>query len=760
MKNILIFSGTTEGRKLSELLCENEISHIVSVATEYGRQVCNENSYARIIKGRMDLEMMKKFLSEENIDLVIDATHPYAKEVTVNIKNAVSSLDNAHIKYMRYVRDIQKSGLLKNMNNIDSDIYGNINHEDDRASDTNYNKFNVCFFSSSEECEKALKERAGDIKGNILLTTGSKELSVFCTDEDIRKRLIARVLPGAESIALCEENGLSGRQIIAMQGPFSEDMNAAIIRQYDISCMVTKQSGANGGFEEKLMAAKNEGIPVYVIGCPVDETGHTLEEILSEIGISYSDINTEKNIVADSDESIEDNKCVDENTHMNIRLIGVGMGAEKTLTVEAKHFIESSDIILGAERIIAPFEAKIEKKPYYLAKDIIPYLKKTNGQNISILLSGDSGFYSGCEKLYKALQEAVEEGSLNANIEIIPGISSVSYLASKLGQSWSDAKILSIHGRRDVTAWKGELKYTVRHNYKTFILLSGVKNLNDIIGILKNDGLENCRLFAGYQMSYDNEKIIEIDILEAGDITDRGTSSESNIAHSNYIDANDKIKKVKTDEVNALEDGLYTCLIINPEYKDISFSSYIADSEFERGNVPMTKEEIRSLSIAKLNLDENSVVYDIGSGTGSIAVQIGSMSDKIKVYAIERKKEAVDLIRKNCEKFDIDNVEIIEGFAPECLEGLVAPTHAFIGGSGGHMKEILTKLFEKNPHMSVVINAVSTETMQQCMELEKVFKLWDFSMVQLAVTRLNHVGEHHLLKSENPIWICSFKFTI
>ena len=105
-------------------------------------------------------------------------------------------------------------------------------------------------------------------------------------------------------------------------------------------------------------------------------------------------------------------------------------------------------------------------------------------------------------------------------------------------------------------------------------------------------------------------------------------------------------------------------------------------------------------------------------------------------------------------------MEIIEDLAPECLEGLATPTHAFIGGSGGHMKEILTKLYEMNPHMTVVINAVSTETMHQCMELEKEFKLCDFSMVQLAITRLNHVGEHHLLKSENPIWICSFKFTI
>ena len=719
MKNILIFSGTTEGRKLSELLCENKISHIVSVATEYGRQVCNENPYARIINGRMDLETMKKYLTEENIDIVIDATHPYAQEVTENIKNAVKSMDNAHIKYMRYARDIQNSRLLKNMNNIDSDSYGNINHKDDREKDTNYNGYIVRYFSSSEECAEALKDRAGDIKGNILLTTGSKELSVFCADEDIRKRLIARVLPGAESIALCEENGLSGRQIIAMQGPFSIDMNTAIIRQYDISCMVTKQSGANGGFEEKLMAAKNEGIPVYVIGCPVNEVGNTLEEILSEIGISKL------------------------GTHMNIKLIGIGMGLENTLTVEAKQFIEDSDIILGAERVIAPFDARIEKKPYYLAKDIIPYLKKANGQNISILFSGDSGFYSGCEKLYKALQEAVIDGDLKADIEILSGISSVSYLASRLGQSWNDAKILSIHGRQDVTDWKGELKYAIRHNYKTFILLSGVKNLNDIIVILKNDGLEKCRLFAGYQMSYDEEKIIEIDISE-----------------KDSIGANDRIKLFNSDEITDMYDGLYTCLIINPDYNDISFSSYITDSEFERGNVPMTKEEVRSLSIAKLGLDENSVVYDIGSGTGSIAVQIANMSDKIKVYAIERKKEAVDLIRKNCEKFDIDNVEIIEGFAPECLEGLAAPTHAFIGGSGGHMKEILTKLFEKNPHMSVVINAVSTETMQQCMELEKVFKLWDFSMVQLAVTRLNHVGEHHLLKSENPIWICSFKFTI
>lgn len=696
MKNIMIFSGTTEGRTLSLLLSENKINHIVSVATDYGEKLGETSSFAVIKKGRMDEADMEVFFDEKKLDVVIDATHPYAKEVTENIKEASKKTG---VKYMRYVR--------------------NTDYENKQIEKIRY-------FKSVEECVFALSKS----KGNILLTTGSKELSAFCEDEKIKERIIARVLPGIESIKLCEENGLSGKQIIAMQGPFSYEMNMSMIKQFDIKYMVTKQSGRIGGFDEKYLAAKDAGIELLVIGLSENEKGNSLKEICDELGIK--DINPSKK------ESI-----------MNIALIGCGMGSKRFLTNAASEFIDEADIILGAERLIEPYMARVEKKPYYLADDIIPYLESKqqdsgNMLKVAVLFSGDTGFYSGADKLSKALNKACDDGSINADIKIIPGISSVSYLASKLGESWNNSRIMSIHGRKVNENLQKEIKEAVMTGFKSYILLSDKKQLLELLNFLKENGLLQCEIYAGYQMSYDEENIIKIDMAAYDE----------------------------TETEKELKDGLYTCLIknnfvsdVDSKYdknissdKDKCLNIYFKDEEFKRGKVPMTKEEVRALSIAKLGLRTSSVVYDVGSGTGSIAVQMAAMSDKLKVFAIERKKEAIELIRENCRIFNVNNVTVCEGEAPDAFEELPAPTHAFIGGSGGKLNDILKRLYEKNPDMRIVINAVSTETMQLCMELENHFKIKDFSMIQLGITGLNHIGEHHLLKSENPIWICSFAF--
>lgn len=688
MKNIIIFSGTTEGRTLSLLLADNKISHYVSVATEYGRKLCESSPYVSIKKGRMDEEEMYRFFEEKNIDLVIDATHPYAKEVTKNINEAAKK---AGIKYMRYVRNIDESDDLQKNSKIR-------------------------YFKTAEDCAKALNE----IQGNILLTTGSKELSCFCQKEELRKRIIARVLPGLESIELCEKNGLLGKQIIAMQGPFSYDMNRIMMKQYNISCLVTKQSGRLGGFEDKYLAAVDEDAYIYIIGCPEVDEGNSLTEICDEIGINTK-------------EDIERKQALD------IRLIGCGMGNEEMLTVCARKNISEADIILGAKRWVDYFEARMEKRPYYTPGDIIPYLESIStfsvGEKdvkaldkklkVAVLFSGDTGFYSGAAKLYEELKKAVNEKRINANISIVPGISSVSYLASKLNESWDEARIMSIHGRNDIDNWKSEIFDAVSTNKRTYILVSKTCDVKSIADLLKEKKLTACIIYAGYQLSYVEEEIIKIN---------------------------------PGSDINDLKEGLYTCLILNPSPSKPALNIYLKDEDFKRGRVPMTKEEVRSLSIAKLNLNSSSVVYDVGSGTGSIAVQIAGMSKNIKVYAIENNPEAVSLIKDNCKLFEAVNVSIYEGEAPYIFEELPMPTHAFIGGSKGKLMDILTRLYEKNPHMRIVINAISTETLKKCMEIEKIFKVEDFSLIQLGVTRTECIGEHHLLRAENPVWICSFSF--
>ena len=250
MKNILIFAGTTEGRKVSEFLSKNRIKHTVCVATKYGEEMIEKNEFADIHCDRMDEGEIKSFLLEHTFDLVIDATHPYAFEVTRNIKQAIEEI-NGKVRYIRLMRDMG--------NNTDNEM--------------------IKYFNSNEECAKALTHT----NGNILLTTGSKELSLYAENEAIKDRLFARVIPSEESISICNSLGITGKNIIAMQGPFTEGMNEALIDMYDISVMVTKQSGVTGGFFEKADAAKKKNIPLFVIGLPESEEGISLNEVLKEL---------------------------------------------------------------------------------------------------------------------------------------------------------------------------------------------------------------------------------------------------------------------------------------------------------------------------------------------------------------------------------------------------------------------------------------------------------------------------------------------
>mgnify|MGYP004475630555 CR=1 FL=1 len=692
MKKIVIFAGTTEGRRLSEILADAGITHTVCVATEYGEIVMREQTdaeaartkeqpFVSLHRGRMDREQMEEFLRNEGYEIVVDATHPYAQAVTENIRDAVK---------------------------IQSPIYLRLEREISETPEAEDPVVSIRYFESNADCAKALE----NTEGNILLTTGSKELATYCASGRLHDRLYVRILPGRESLELCMEQGIKGRQILALQGPFSTEMNAAILKQYDIRHMVTKNSGRTGGYQEKLEAAKMLGIPVYVIQ-PAGKAWDTY---------SFAGI-------CEKLEQLCDCKISGQGS-MEICLAGIGMGSKVGQTQEVQHAIETADILLGAERMIERYSAKIEKRPYYMTEQILPYLEQLpeNGitaqkdpLRVTVLFSGDTGFYSGCRKLYVALQEAVAIGALNAEVRILPGISSVATLAARVGESYEDAAILSMHGKK-----LNRLSTTVESHEKVFLLTSGSEDIRKIGRSLAEAGLTDCEVTVGYQLSYPEESIR---ILTPG----------------------------QCEEITG--EGLYTCLIRNPHWQPERLTHGRADICFLRdAKTPMTKEEVREVSICKLHLTQNAVVYDIGSGTGSVAIEIAGVPGRVQVYAIERKPEAVELLRKNRAHFHMDNIQIIEAPAPEGLEELPVPTHAFIGGSGGRLLDILRVLYRKNPHMRIVINAISMETIAELKEVLDTFPVEEEEILQMQVSRVKKLLSYHLPQAENPVWICSFTF--
>lgn len=686
-KKLLIFGGTTEGRELAELCTEAGISCTVCVATDYGEEVLGKSKNLKIINKRLDEEEMVEVMSGEHYVGVIDATHPYATLVSENIKNAANSVNLSYIRLEREQEELEQEDVL--------------------------------YFESNEKCSQYLEST----DGKILLTTGSKELSVYAKNKNLRERLIVRVLPGTESITICKEQQISGKQIIAMQGPFSKAMNEIILNEYGISYLVTKISGKNGGFTEKIEAARSQNTKICLIGIPEkNKDGRSLEEVIFWIQ--------------------EHTGCkLLQNNSKEISMIGIGMGNINTCTVEAVSKISEAELVIGSMRLLDIVSTRGEKINAYLAKDIIPILsERKRVKKVAILMSGDSGFYSGTEKLSKAISDFINQENLNWKLQVLPGISSLSYLASKLMISWNDVEISSLHGR------SADVREIVLHNEKSFFLLSGREDIEKISFILQDICSQRkseitYKIYAGYELSYPAEKIYEIVPGEVPKNLEEGLYSCLIVRES---DAGNHIANT----------GIENATVLNLNHKTLTCG--MADEEFIRGKVPMTKEEVRTLAISKLRLHRGAILYDIGCGTGSVAIECAKLSDDIQVYGIEKNPEGVSLICENIKKFGIKNLTVIEGEASEKLTCLPPPTHVFIGGSGGKLEEILLKLAEKSGKIRIVITAISLETIANLSGLSQKFLIEDESDIMVQISRSKKIGNYHLMQGENPIMIYSF----
>ena len=246
MNRILIFGGTTEGRLLAEFCDKNGINAFVSVATGYGESLLHKSDCINIISGRKNAEEILSFILKKKIAMVVDATHPFAIEASKNIKEACGK---AKVKYLRVLRDSEKNAC--NSGNC----YG-------------------IYFDSVYSVIEYLNKHTD---GNILITTGSKELDLYCAITNYSERCIVRVLPSEGIEERCVSLGYRCENIIAGKGPFSDSQNIRHIRQYSAAYLVTKDSGATGGFDEKIAAAQTCGTELLIIRRPA-EIGVSLEE--------------------------------------------------------------------------------------------------------------------------------------------------------------------------------------------------------------------------------------------------------------------------------------------------------------------------------------------------------------------------------------------------------------------------------------------------------------------------------------------------
>ncbi len=674
MDKILLFAGTTEGRNLAEFLEKNQIPTEVCVATQYGETLLEEGKYLHVHAGRLDETEMEQQIQKKQITLVIDATHPYAVIVSQNIRKACSRTGTEYIRLARKETDASWKQEMEDVTEV----------------------------ASVAEAAAFLAKK----EGRIFAATGSKELSAYQVIPDYQNRVVARVLSTPEAVSECAMLGFSGKNLICMQGPFTEDLNVAMLRQAQASWMVTKESGKAGGFLEKLRAAKKAGAKLVVIKRPGEQSEEIAEDQKEEKLYAICDEGQIRSLLV---------KRLGICPKRQLYLVGIGMGNEKNRTVEAEQICQSADLLIGARRMLQ--SVKTEGKAVfesYKPDEIAAYLAEhPQYETAAVLLSGDIGFYSGAKKLYDAIERT--EGLEQMEIYPVSGISSVVYFCGKLGVSWEDVHLLSLHGR------KQNLIDAVKYHEKVFVLCGEKDGIPKICCKLKEYGLGDVKVAVGTDLSYEQERIVQ------------GTAESL----------------MKEDFA-----PLSVLLICNPDVKK-RIGHGLDDDLFLRGKVPMTKSEVRSISLSKLRLHKDAVVWDVGAGTGSVSIEAARLAKDGVVYAIEKKDEAIDLLEQNKRKFGTDNLEIIKGLAPEALEGLPAPTHAFIGGSSGNLKEILEVLLEQNPGVRVVINAIALETVAEAMQCLKTMTFTDVDIAQVSVAKGKKLGSYEMMMGQNPVYIFS-----
>ena len=390
---------------------------------------------------------------------------------------------------------------------------------------------------------------------------------------------------------------------------------------------------------------------------------------------------------------------------MKIYIVGIGMDGEKTLTAEAEKAIENADVLIGAKRMTEPFTARGKQIfECWKADEICSYLDSSDCRTAAILMSGDCGFFSGAEALVKQLSRY--------DADIIAGISTPVYMCSKLGIPWQDMHFVSLHGA------DANIAANVRRYAKCFFLLGGNITSADICKRLCEYSLSKVTVHIGSRLAYSDERIISDFASELTDVTC---------------------------------DGLCAVITDNPN-PDNRVCTGISDSEFERGNVPMTKSEIRAVLASKLGICYNDIVWDIGCGTGSVSVECALAAYDGTIFAVDKNEEAVALTKQNAQKFGCDNIRVISGSAPDVLQELSRPGKVFIGGANGNISAIIDAALEGDNSPKVVITAVSLETLNEAVEAMKVHNITP-GITQISAVRSRVLGSHTMPEPQNPVFI-------
>ena len=390
---------------------------------------------------------------------------------------------------------------------------------------------------------------------------------------------------------------------------------------------------------------------------------------------------------------------------MVIDLIGIGMDGAATRTQEAQDAIAKAELLIGASRMLetVPEDGR-ERLCAYDAQEIADYVAKSSLHRAAVLLSGDSGFFSGARKLTQALA--------GHSVRLIPGISSAAYFCAKAAIPWEAMHFVSLHGV------EGNIAVHVRSHAHTFFLLGGDLTAAQVCRRLCEYGLGAVKVYIGERLGYADERILS------------GTAQEL---------------------INCETARLCVMIAENPDFCDF-IPTCIPDAAFERSSVPMTKAEVRGIAVSSLEIRRGETCWDIGCGTGSVSVEMALRCPEGTVYALDHNAEAVRLTHENARRFACDNIRVLTGTAPEALDQLPPPDKVFLGGTGGRMDEIFQTIAAKNPAARITVSAVTLETLHAAQAAFAGYP-GTCSITQIAVTQTRSIGGYTMLQANNPVFL-------
>lgn len=393
---------------------------------------------------------------------------------------------------------------------------------------------------------------------------------------------------------------------------------------------------------------------------------------------------------------------------MNVTLIGMGSGQPENLTLQGLAALRQADLILGARRLLAVLPAGCTENcaAAYRPDEVAELLQTSGAENAVLVYSGDTGFYSGASAMIEKLE------ALGVRARVLPGLSSIQLLAAALGRPWQGWNLVSAHGRTcDPVA-------ECMQGRPTFFLTGGSEDPATLCAQLAAEGFGDVQGVVGQCLGTPEEKLF------------RGS-----------------VKELAAGRFNSLSVLLVEAAEVLPRR-----APGLPDEAFERGDVPMTKQEVRAAVLAKLAVRPEDILWDVGAGTGSVSVELALAAPRGRVYAVECRPEGCALIKANREKFRTRNLVLVEGLAPAALSDLPAPDAVFIGGSKGSLAAIVDAALDKNPDARICVSAIALESLSAAVAALTA-KGRTVQVSQIAVSRAKAVGGLHLMMAQNPIYL-------